>query len=88
MKMRIPLIVLSLGIALFLSHYVGLVWNDSAKNVSYMLFMVALVFAFEKTKISEKKVNVFAGIGVVIVGLLFEIVTEPKDWSYLLGVLT
>ncbi|TKJ90217.1 hypothetical protein PaeCFBP13512_13510 [Paenibacillus sp. CFBP13512] len=88
MKMRIPLIVLSLGIALFLSHYVGLVWNDSAKNVSYMLFMVALIFAFEKTKISEKKVNVFAGIGVVIVGLLFEIVTEPKDWSYLLGVLT
>ncbi len=88
MKLRIPLIVLSLGIALFLSHYVGLVWNDSAKNVSYMLFMVALIFAFEKTKISEKKVNVFAGIGVVIVGLLFEIVTEPKDWSYLLGVLT
>ncbi|ODP29827.1 hypothetical protein PTI45_00805 [Paenibacillus nuruki] len=88
MKMRIPLIVLSLGIALFLSHYVGLVWNDSAKNVSYMLFMVALIFVFEKTKISEKKVNVFAGIGVVIVGLLFEIVTEPKDWSYLLGVLT
>ncbi|WIM39452.1 hypothetical protein PO903_00665 [Paenibacillus sp. PK4536] len=88
MKLRIPLIVLSLGIALFLSHYVGLVWNDSAKNVSYMLFMVALIFLFEKTKISEKKVNVFAGIGVVIVGLLFEIVTEPKDWSYLLGVLT
>lgn len=88
MKLRIPLIVLSLGIALFLSHYVGLVWNDSAKNVSYMLFMVALIFAFEKTKISEKKVNVFAGIGVVIVGLLFEIVTEPKDWSYLLEVLT
>lgn len=88
MKLRIPLIVLSLGIALFLSYYVGLVWNDSAKNVSYMLFMVALIFLFEKTKISEKKVNVFAGIGVVIVGLLFEIVTEPKDWSYLLGVLT
>lgn len=88
MKLRIPLIVLSLGIALFLSHYVGLVWNDSAKNLSYMLFIVALVFVFEKTKISEKRVNIFAGVGVVIAGLLFEFAIEPKDWSYLLGVLT
>lgn len=40
-----------------------------------MLFVVALVF------ISEKKVNVFAGFGILILGLLFEFVIEPKDWS-------
>lgn len=87
MKLRIPLILLSLSIALYLSYYIGLIWDDSTQQLSYSLFLISFIFLFEKTKMSEQKVNRLAGMAIGISAVFVGCLVETQDWSYLMNIL-
>ncbi|MBX4150678.1 hypothetical protein ACPV3A_08650 [Paenibacillus sp. Dod16] len=74
-KLRIPLFVFALGISMFLSNLVR-----GAENIAYLVILISLVAVFEKTKISEKKVNILYGVLIAITGLAIEFLTEPGDY--------
>lgn len=74
-KLRIPLFVFALGISMFLSNLV-----KGAENIAYLVILISLVAVFEKTKISEKKVNILYGVLIAITGLAIEFLTEPGDY--------
>ncbi|ODP30421.1 hypothetical protein PO903_01525 [Paenibacillus sp. PK4536] len=87
MKLRIPLILLSLSIALYLSYYIGLIWDDSTQQLSYSLFLISFIFLFEKTKMSEQKVNKLVGLAIGGAAMFLGSLVETQDWSYLMNIL-
>ncbi|WP_098742131.1 hypothetical protein [Paenibacillus sp. EZ-K15] len=74
-KLRIPLFVFALGISMVLSNLVS-----GAENIAYLVILISLLVVFEKTKISEKKVNILYGVLIAIAGLAIEFLTEPGDY--------
>lgn len=74
-KLRIPLFIFALGISVFLSNLVS-----GAENVTYLVILILLIVIFEKTKISEKQINIFYGIFVALAGLAIEFLSEPGDY--------
>ncbi|OPG89586.1 hypothetical protein B2I21_36315 [Chryseobacterium mucoviscidosis] len=76
-KLRILLFLISLGTSVFLSN---LVKESSASNLVYLVLLISLIVIFEKTKLSEKKVNIFSGVLIAIAGLALEFLSEPGDY--------
>ncbi|MEK3735245.1 hypothetical protein MKX64_22805 [Paenibacillus sp. FSL M8-0334] len=77
-KLRIPLFIFALGISVFLSNLVS-----GAENIAYLVILISLVAVFEKTNLSEKKVNILYGVLIAIAGLAIEFSTEPGDYLQL-----
>lgn len=74
-KLRIPLFIFALGISVFLSNLVS-----GAENITYLVILILLIVIFEKTKISERKINFFYGIFVALAGLAIEFLSERGDY--------
>lgn len=87
MKLRIPLLLLSLSTALCLSYGSGSIWGESTQQIVYIVSLIGLIFLFEKTKISEQKVNKYAGVVIGISAVVLGSLVEPQDWSYLINIL-
>lgn len=87
MKLRIPLLLLSLSMTLCLSYSIGLIWGESTQQIAYLLSVVGLIFLFEKTKMSERKVNRLVGIVIGISAVCASSLVELQDWSYVVNML-
>lgn len=83
MKLRIPLFIITLAIALYMSHMIGLLAGGKAQGVSYLVILLGLLYGFEKTKISEKRIRIITGISLVAMAIALEFWVEPQDLASL-----
>lgn len=80
MKLRIPIYILILGIVTGVTQIINKNTTPSKiesyiGSILFFLIIGIAVFISERSRLNDKKVNLFAGLSVIVVGIIFDLVT-------------
>lgn len=80
MKLRIPIFILILGIVTGVTQIINKNTTPSKiesyiGSILFFLIIGKAVFISERSGLNDKKVNLFAGLSVIVVGIIFDLVT-------------